>query len=262
VLEGLGVAGWLRTAYCEPMQWSEEGVVLGVRRHGETSAIADLLTRGHGRHLGLVRGGRSRKVRPVLQPGNLVIAGWRARLEDQLGTFTVEPVEMRAAGLIADAFKLAGLSTLTGWSQVLPEREPHPRLYDALTVALAALDDDAMWPAVLVRYEMGMLEELGFGLDLSRCAATGVAEDLVYVSPRSGRAVSAAAGAPYREKLFALPAFLREPDEGQPGADEVIAGLRLTGHFLQRHVLEPRDLAAPGARALVIDRLAKPPVRA
>jgi DNA repair protein RecO (recombination protein O) len=244
------------------MQWSEEGVVLGVRRHGETSAIADLLTRGHGRHLGLVRGGRSRKVRPVLQPGNLVIAGWRARLEDQLGTFTVEPVEMRAAGLIADAFKLAGLSTLTGWSQVLPEREPHPRLYDALTVALAALDDDAMWPAVLVRYEMGMLEELGFGLDLSRCAATGVAEDLVYVSPRSGRAVSAAAGAPYREKLFALPAFLREPDEGQPGADEVIAGLRLTGHFLQRHVLEPRDLAAPGARALVIDRLAKPPVRA
>jgi DNA repair protein RecO (recombination protein O) len=248
------------TAYCTLMQWSEEGVVLGVRRHGETSAIADLLTRGHGRHLGLVRGGRSRKSRPVLQPGNLVIAGWRARLEDQLGTFTVEAVEMRAAGLIADAFKLAGLSTLTGWSQVLPEREPHPRLYDALTVALAALDDDAMWPAVLVRYELGLLEELGFGLDLTCCAATGSAENLVYVSPRSGRAVSAEGGAPYREKLFALPAFLRDADAGQPGADEVIAGLRLTGHFLQRHVLQPRDLAAPGARALVIDRLAKPRV--
>jgi DNA repair protein RecO (recombination protein O) len=238
------------------MQWSEEAVVLGVRRHGETSAIADLLTRGHGRHLGLVRGGRSRKSRPVLQPGNLVLAGWRARLEDQLGTFTVEAVEMRAAGLIAESFKLSGLSTLTGWSQVLPEREPHPKLYDALTVALAALDDDAVWPAVLVRYEMGLLEELGFGLDLTCCAATGGTHDLVYVSPRSGRAVSAAAGAPYHERLFALPAFLREADAGQPEPQEVIAGLRLTGHFLQRHVLQPRDLAPPGARAGLIERLA------
>ena len=239
------------------MQWSEEAVVLGVRRHGETSAIADVLTHGHGRHLGLVRGGRSRKSRPVLQPGNLVIAGWRARLEDQLGTFTIEPVEMRAAGLISDPFKLAGLSTLTGLSQVLPEREPHPRIYEALTIALAALDDDAVWPAVLVRYELGLLEDLGFGLDLATCAATGAMEDLVYVSPRSGRAVSAAAGAPYREKLFALPAFLREADAGEPGPDEVIAGLRLTGHFLQRHVLQPRDLEVPGARALLIERLAR-----
>jgi DNA repair protein RecO (recombination protein O) len=241
------------------MHWSEEAVVLGVRRHGETSAIADLLTRGHGRHLGLVRGGRSRKSRPVLQPGNLVLAGWRARLEDQLGTFTVEAVEMRAAGLIADPFKLAGLSTLTGLSQVLPEREPHPRLYDALTVALAALDDDAVWPAVLVRFELGLLEELGFGLDLGCCASTGATENLAYVSPRTGRAVSAAAGAPYHDRLFALPPFLRDPDAGQPTAADVIAGLRLTGHFLQRHILQPRDLAAPGARALLIDRLAKSP---
>lgn len=239
------------------MQWSEEAVVLGVRRHGETSAIADLLTRDHGRHLGLVRGGRSRNARPVLQPGNLVLARWRARLEDQLGTFTVEPIEMRAAGLIADPFKLAGLSTLTGLSQVLPEREPHPRLYDALTVALAALDDDAMWPAVLVRYELGLLDELGFRLDLTCCAATGATDGLVYVSPRSGRAVSAAAGAPYRERLFALPAFLLELQLGQPTPEEVIAGLRLTGHFLQRHILQPRDLAAPGARSFVIERLAR-----
>ena len=158
--------------------------------------------------------------------------------------------------------KLAGLSTLTGWSQVLPEREPHPRLYDALTVALAALDDDGTWPAVLVRYEMGLLEELGFGLDLRFCAATGAGENLVYVSPRSGRAVSAMAGAPYRDRLFALPAFLLDVDAGQPSPVDVIAGLRLTGHFLQRHVLQPRELAAPGARALVIDRLTKSPVRA
>jgi DNA repair protein RecO (recombination protein O) len=239
------------------MHWSEEAVVLGVRRHGETSAIVDLLTRGHGRHLGLVRGGRSRRLRPVLQPGNLVLANWRARLEDQLGTFTLEPVAMRAAGLIADPFKLAGLSSLTGLSQVLPEREPHPRLYDALSVALAALDDDEVWPAVLARFELGLLDELGFGLDLTCCAATGAQDDLVFVSPRTGRAVSAAAGAPYRDRLFALPAFLRDARPGHPTPEEVIAGLRLTGHFLQRHILEPRDLAAPGARALLIERLAR-----
>ncbi|HUF44053.1 MAG TPA: DNA repair protein RecO [Aestuariivirgaceae bacterium] len=239
------------------MHWSEEAVVLGVRRHGETSAIVDLLTRGHGRHLGLVRGGRSRRARPVLQPGNLVLANWRARLEDQLGTFTVEPVAMRAAGLIADPFKLAGLTSLTGLSQVLPEREPHPRLYDALSVALAALDDDEVWPAVLARFELGLLDELGFGLDLTCCAATGAQDDLVFVSPRTGRAVSAAAGAPYRDRLFALPGFLRDARPGRPRPEEVIAGLRLTGHFLQRHILEPRDLAAPGARALLIERLAR-----
>ena len=239
------------------MHWSEEAVVLGVRRHGETSAIVDLLTRGHGRHLGLVRGGRSRRLRPVLQPGNLVLANWRARLEDQLGTFTLEPVAMRAAGLIADPFKLAGLSSLTGLSQVLPEREPHPRLYDALSVALAALDDDEVWPAVLARFELGLLDELGFGLDLTCCAATGAQDDLVFVSPRTGRAVSAAAGAPYRDRLFALPAFLRDARPGHPTPEEVIAGLRLTGHFLQRHILEPRDLAAPGARALLIERLSR-----
>ena len=239
------------------MQWSEEGVVLGVRRHGETSAIADLLTRDHGRHLGLVRGGRSRSARPVLQPGNLVLARWRARLEDQLGSFTIEPVEMRAARLIGDPVKLAGLSTLSGLSQVLPEREPHPRLYDALTVALAALDDDAVWPAVLVRYELGLLDELGFGLDLTCCAATGAKDALAYVSPRSGRAVSAAAGEPYRDRLFALPAFLLEPEDARPTAEEVIAGLRLTGHFLQQHILQPRGLAAPGARALLVERLAR-----
>jgi DNA repair protein RecO (recombination protein O) len=239
------------------MHWSEEAVVLGVRRHGETSAIVDLMTRGHGRHLGLVRGGRSRRLRPVLQPGNLVLANWRARLEDQLGTFTVEPVAMRAAGLIADPFKLAGLNSLIGLSQVLPEREPHPRLYDALSVALAALDDDEVWPAVLARFELGLLDELGFGLDLTCCAATGAQDDLVFVSPRTGRAVSAAAGAPYRDRLFALPAFLRDARPGHPTPEEVIAGLRLTGHFLQRHILEPRDLAAPGARALLIERLAR-----
>lgn len=237
------------------MQWSEEAVVLGLRRHGETSAIVELITRGHGRHLGLVRGGRSRRLRPVLQPGNLVMAGWRARLEDQLGTFTVEPVRMRAAALMAEPATLAALATLAGHCQLLPEREPHPRLYDALAVALDALVEDEVWPAVMVRFELGLLDELGFGLDLSRCAVTGSPDDLVYVSPRTGRAVSAVAGAPYKDRLLLLPAFLKGRQAGVPSPAEVVAGLRLTGHFLARHLLEPRGLAQPPARALMVERL-------
>src|SRR5918995_4696557 len=185
------------------MHWSDEAVVLGSRPHGETGAIAELLTRGHGRHLGLVHGGRSRKLRAVLQPGNLVVAGWRARLDDHLGTFALEPAALRAAELMADPLKLSGLVTVIGLTQLLAEREPHPRLYDALRIMLDTLDNDRMWPAVLVRYELGLLDELGFGLDLARCAVTGSSDDLVYVSPRTGRAVSGGAGAAYRERLLA-----------------------------------------------------------
>lgn len=236
------------------MQWSEEAVVLGLRRHGETSAIVEIMTRGHGRHLGLVRGGRSRRLRPVLQPGNLVMAGWRARLEDQLGTFTVEPLFMRAASLMAEPATLAALATLTGHCQLLPEREPHPRLYDALGVALDALGEDQVWPAVMVRFELGLLDELGFGLDLSRCAVTGSPDDLVYVSPRTGRAVSATAGAPYKDRLLALPAFLQSGQAAAPTPADVVAGFRLTGHFLARRLFEPRGLPQPVARGLMVDR--------
>ena len=239
------------------MEWRDEGVVIAVRRHGETSAIAELLTSAHGRCLGLVRGGRSRMQRPVLQPGNLVSAVWRARLEDHLGAFQLEPVALRAGTYIDDSFKLAGLSTLAALSQLLPEREPHARLYAALRLVIDTLDDDGVWPAMLVRWELGLLEELGFGLDLATCAATGFSNDLAYVSPKTGRAVSRAAGEPYRDRLFALPAFLNGGMATSPA--EVAEGLRMTGYFMTRHLFEPRGLAAPDQRQWIIERLTQTP---
>lgn len=239
------------------MEWRDEGVILSVRRHGETSAIAEILTAAHGRALGLVRGGRSKAQRPVLQAGNTVQAVWRARLEEQLGTFTLEPLLLRAGTIMEEPFRLAGLATITGLAQLLPEREPHPRVYDAMRVVLEAVEDDAVWPALLVRWELGLLEELGFGLDLSACAATGRRDNLVFVSPKSGKAVSAEAGMPYRDRLFRLPAFLREPAAAAPA--EVIDGLRLAGFFLERHLFEPRGVRFPEQQDWIIRALAEKP---
>ena len=239
------------------MEWRDEGVILSVRRHGETSAIADVLTAEHGRTLGLVRGGRSRTRRPVLQPGNQVQVTWRARLEEHLGNFTVEPLSLRAGAIMENPFRLAGLATLAGLAQLLPEREPHRRLYDALTIVLAEIDHDEVWPALLVRWEMGLLDELGFGLDLSKCAATGTNEELVFVSPKTGRAVSAVAGEPYRERLLALPAFLL--GNAPASTADVLDAFRLTGYFLARHLFEPRGVAAPEQRQWIIRALAERP---
>jgi DNA repair protein RecO (recombination protein O) len=239
------------------MEWREEGIVLAVKTHGESSVIADILTATRGRVLGLVRGGKSRAQRPVLQPGNIVAALWRARLEEHLGNFTIEPLQLRAGSLIDEPFKLAGLTTLTAMAQLLPEREPHPKIYAALRLILDTLDDDDVWPALLVRWELGLLDELGFGLDLARCAATGSAEDLVYVSPRTGRAVSREAGAPYRERLLALPEFLKGVQASTPGSEEVLAGMRLTGFFLARHVFEPRGVMFPESRSWIASHLAQ-----
>lgn len=240
------------------MEWQEEAIVLGVRRHGETSVIADVLTRTRGRSLGLVRGGRSRSLRPVLQPGNIIQAAWRARLEEHLGSFVVEPVALKAGALLDFPFRLAGLTSLTALAQLLPEREPHPRIYDATRLVIDGFDDDAVWPALLVRWEMGLLDELGFGLDLSRCAATGSREDLAYVSPKSGRAVSREAGEPYRDRLLELPEFLKGA-QATPETGDVIAGFRLTGFFLNRHLFEPRGLDPPEARDWIVTRLAERP---
>lgn len=235
------------------MEWRDEGVVIGVRAHGETSCIAEILTAEHGRAMGMVKGGRSRLLRPVLQPGNLVMVTWRARLEEHLGTFQVEGLNLRAGFILAHPLQLAGMNTLTALAQLLPEREPHERLYQAMHVVLSAMEDDALWPALLVRWEMGLLDELGFGLDLSRCAATGQTDDLAYISPRTGRAVSKEAGKPYHEKLFTLPAFLR----GGEGVsqEDVLDGFRLTGFFLQRHVFEPRQVPMPTSRAWLFEGL-------
>lgn len=239
------------------MEWRDEGVILSVRRHGETSAIAEILTAAHGRCLGLVRGGRSRALRPVLQTGNEVEVAWRARLEEQLGTYILEPLVLRAGVVMVEPFRLAGLATLAGLAQLLPEREPHRRIYEAMRLVLAAMEQDDVWPALLVRWELGLLEELGFGLDLARCAVTGASDDLAFVSPRTGRAVSAGVGAPYRDRLFRLPEFLKEPAAAAPA--DIVEGLRITGHFLDRHVFGPRGIRAPEQREWIIRALAERP---
>lgn len=236
------------------MQWSDEGIVLFSRAHGETSAIVELLTAGHGRHLGLVRGGRSKRLRPVLQTGNLVNAEWRARLSEHLGSFGVELLDARAARILDDKMALAGLNSLAALARLLPEREPHARLYEAANLVIDALADGDHWPALLARWEMGLLDELGFGLDLSSCAGTGVTENLTYVSPKSGRAVSRKAGEPYKEKMLLLPAFLL-PGNGQvetPTQSDVASGFHLTGFFLNKNVWAPRDLPPPAARERLI----------
>src|SRR6185295_16594336 len=190
------------------MEWTDEGIVIGTRRHGETSLIVELMTPAHGRHLGLVRGGRSRRMQPVLQPGNSVHATWRARLDEHLGNYTIEGTTSRAARLIDSAAGLYGIQAVAGLLRLLPERDPHRQLYDGLSAILDWLDDPLIAGAVIVRFELKLLDELGFGLDLGECAATGTNDDLAYVSPKTGRAVSRASGEPYRDRLLRLPAFL------------------------------------------------------
>jgi DNA repair protein RecO (recombination protein O) len=237
------------------MQWSDEGVILSVRPHAETGAVLELFTRQHGRHLGLVHGGRSRKLRPILQIGNHVDATWKARLADNLGHFGVELRKGFAAHVMEDAAALAGLTSIAALARLLPERDPHPHLYEVTLFVLGYLDEPQVWPALVVRWELVLLEELGFGLDLSSCASTGATADLVYVSPRSGRAVSDQAGEPYKDRLLALPAFLRGSATGAVTAEDVRAGFALTGHFLEARVLRPRDMTMPEARARLLSYL-------
>lgn len=239
------------------MNWSDEGVVLSVRAHGETAAVLELLTRDHGRHLGLVHGGRGRRMRPVLQIGNHVEAVWKGRLAEQLGFFTVELRKGYAAAAMSDPLALAGLSSLCALARLLPERDPHPDLYEVTLFVLSYLDDNSIWPALYVRWELNLLAELGFGLDLASCAATGSTENLAWVSPKSGRAVSAAAGEPYRNRLLRLPAFLLGSRAGHVTRRDVLDGLKLTGAFLEGRVLAPRDMAMPEARHRLVSALSR-----
>ena len=240
------------------MEWSDEGVVLSVRPHGESAAVLELFTRRHGRHLGLVHGGRSRKLRPILQIGNHVDAGWKARLADNLGHFSVELRKGFAALLMEDGAALTALTSMAALTRLLPERDPHPNLFEITQFVLGFLDDRAVWPALLVRWELALLDELGFGLDLASCAATGQSTDLAYVSPKSGRAVSSEAGEPYRDRLLELPQFLRAGTSGPVSAKDVVAGFALTGHFLGARVLAPRDLELPDARNRLLTYLNRP----
>ena len=240
------------------MEWAEEGIVLGTRRHGETSAVAEILTRSRGRHAGLVRGGRSRQMRPVLQPGNRVEAHWRARIEDQLGTYTVEPVSAIAARVIDQPRALLALGYMTSLLMLLAERDPHPRLYDAFSATLERLLDASALPLAVLRFEQVMLDEFGFGLDLAACAVTGQVSNLAYVSPRTGRAVSVEAGAPYAERLLRLPACLLAGAQDETvSAEDVAAGFALTGHFLDRHLFDARSASLREMRASLVERLAK-----
>ena len=237
------------------MHWSSDAIIIGARPHGETSAIVEVFARSHGRWRGLARGGLSRRMRPVLQPGNIVSLTWRARLEDQLGHFAIEPRRLTAGRLMDDPLALAGLSALMGQLHFLPEREPHPALHDAAMLILEHLQERGIWPALLARFELRLLADLGFGLDLSACAATGQRHDLAWVSPRSGRAVCAAAGEPYRGRLFPLPAFLLIPGAPAPEAQDVLAALNLTGYFLHRRICAPRGLCLPLERQWILDHL-------
>ena len=233
------------------MQWTDDGIVLGVKRHGETSVILELMTLERGRHLGLVRGGAGTRLRGVLQPGNLLRATWRARLDEHLGHYAVEGLDLRAAGFLGAAHAVHGVTHAAELCRLLAEREPHAQVFAALQTILDDIDEPLAAAISIARFELQLLAELGFGLDLSCCAASGVTADLVYVSPRSGRAVSRAAGEEYRDKLLRLPDFLHAESE-LPNAAHLADAFTLTGFFLERHAFGPRGLELPASRGRFI----------
>ncbi len=229
--------------------------MLSARAHGETGAIVELLTARHGRHAGHLPGGASRKMKPFLQPGAQVMVSYHARTSEQLGSLRLEPVGEGPAALFDDPLALTGLSAAAAVAAgALPEREPHPSAYLGFEALVSAFAHDAVWPAVFVRFEAGLLEELGFGLDLSKCAATGQTDDLVYVSPKTGRAVSREAGAPYAARMLALPPFMLGGQAGL-GEGDVGKGFTLTGHFLDQFVFGPLNRPLPPARVWLLDKL-------
>jgi DNA repair protein RecO (recombination protein O) len=233
------------------MEWRDQGVILNVRRHGESSAILEVFTAQHGRHGGIVRGGAGRRMAPILQPGAQVDLTWRARLEDHLGTFTVEPVQSRA-GVLGDRLALAGLNATLGLlAFLLPEREAHPALYARSIRLLDMLGPNDDWPLAYLHWEQALLEDMGFGLDLSACAVTGSREDLTFVSPRTGRAVSRAGAGDWADRLLPLPLCLL--GQGPASAGDLLDGLRTTGHFLENHLApDLGDRPLPAARGRLI----------
>lgn len=239
------------------MEWRDQGILLGVRRHGETSAILEMFTPTQGRHLGVVRGGTSRKIAPHLQPGAQLDVSWRARLEDHIGAFTVEPLRSRAALVMSDRLALAGLNAVTSiLSFCLPEREAHPGLYNRTEKLLDLLGQNEVWALAYLQWELGLLEEMGYGLDLSSCAVTGVTQKLIYVSPKTGRAVSAKGAGEWADRLLPLPEVLR----GQGSAEdaEIAHAFRTTGYFLEAHLA--RDLGdkpLPEARARFVEAFSR-----
>jgi DNA repair protein RecO (recombination protein O) len=235
------------------MEWRDQGILLSSRRHGETSAIIEVFTPTQGRHAGVVRGGSSRKIAPILQPGAQLDLTWRARLEDHIGAFSVEPVRSRAAVAMGDRRALAGLNAVTSLvAFCLPEREPHLPLYQRTEALLDLLGQGDVWPLAYLRWELSLLEELGYGLDLTRCAVTGATEGLAYVSPKSGRAVSIEGAGEWAERLLPLPDILR--GEGMGEDAQIALAFQTTGYFLSAHLAA--DLGGkplPQARARFVE---------
>ena len=237
------------------MEFQDEAFVLSARAHGDTGVVVELLTERHGRRAAYVAGGASRRMRPFLQPGARVVAEHRARTSAHLGSARLEPVGEGPAVLFDDPLALTGLSAAAAVAQgALPEREPHPGAFLAFEALMAAFAHPDIWPAVFVRFEAGLLEDLGFGLDLSKCTVSGDVDDLMWVSPRTGRAVSRQAGAPYADKLLKLPPFMLGAQAGL-GEGDVKAGLDLTGHFLEAFVFHPMNRPLPPARVWMLDKL-------
>lgn len=237
------------------MEFINEGVILSARAHGETHAVAEIFTRDHGRWAGLVYGGQGRKSQPLLQPGNSVRVEWKGRLAESLGHFALELLEPRAANVMHDRFSLAGLSAVCATALAcLPEREAHRQTYEAMLVILDNLDQPDVWPALMARWELGLLAAVGFGPTLDRCAATGVVDNLIYVSPKSACAVSRDAGEPYKDKLLPLPGFITGAST-RASQQDMIDALEMTGYFLATRILHLSNLGLPEARSTVIGLL-------
>ena len=237
------------------IEWDDEGAVLAVRKYGETSVIADIFTSKHGRHAGIVRGGIGRKLRPALQPGSQISISWRARLEDQLGTFTIEPLRSRSAAAMGDKLALAGLNAVTALlATTLPERDPHPALYAKTIQLLDLLGHSSIWPLAYLNWEMALLDDMGFGLELGACAVSGANDRLIYISPKSGRAVAESAAGAWADRMLPLPDVMR--GEGDATNTEIARALGTTGHFVENRLY--RSLGGPkvpAARARLIDVL-------
>lgn len=239
------------------IEWRDDAVLLAVRPFGETSVIIEVFSAEHGRHAGVVRGGTSRKVAPVLQPGAQVAVTWKARLDSHLGSFTVEPVRSRAAVAMADRLALAGLNAVcTLLAHVLPEREAHAPLYHRTIALFDLLGQSDLWPLAYLRWEQALLDEMGFGLDLSACAVRGVNEDLIYVSPKSGRAVSREAAGAWADRMLPLPPVLA--GKGDATNAEIVTALATTGYFIEHRLIKGLgDRPLPPARARLIDAIVR-----
>ncbi|MCC3861016.1 DNA repair protein RecO [Pseudemcibacter aquimaris] len=241
------------------MEWHDNGIILNLRKYGEFDAIIDVFTREHGRHSGIVKGGMGRRQRGNIQPGNEVDVTWRGRLETHLGTYSVELKNARAVSFLYSPGKLAALNSCSSLLTVaMAENEPHALLLDGFIAFMDALeaakDDITNWGPLLTQWELGLLGELGFGLNLECCAATGITDDLIYVSPKSGRAVSRDAGKPYHDKMLPLPAFLLKKRDNIP-AQDVLDGFHLTEFFMERHMLAPFGKKIPQARRMLLDHI-------